>query len=259
MYMKAMFLAMTNDQQVPKANKEIKTGIRINKFIASSGYCSRRQADEFIKAGEVFINDEKAELGSLVYSDDEVRVNTKILTAQKSKDLIYLAFNKPQGIICTANPEVENNIIDYINYPKRIFTIGRLDKDSEGLILLTNDGDIYNKIVRAEYEHDKEYFVEVNRPYDAKFLKNMANGVKILDTITNPAKIEPVSKTTFKLTITQGLNRQIRRMCEALGYQVIFLKRLRILNINLDNLPLGKYRELSPKELKNLFTCIDYH
>ncbi|HZJ69235.1 MAG TPA: pseudouridine synthase [Candidatus Eisenbacteria bacterium] len=230
--------------------------IRLNKFIASAGYCSRRQADRLIEAGKVLLNGNKAELGAKVSSRDEVIVEGKLLDAQKEDDLVYLAFNKPQGVVCTANPEIKDNIIDYINYPVRIFTIGRLDKNSEGLILLSNDGSIFNKIVRAEHDNEKEYLVELNKAYDQKFIERMEKGVEILDKVTNPTKISPVSKTTFKLVLTQGLNRQIRRMCDALGYKVIFLRRLRIMNINLGNLAIGSYRHLSQKELGDLFDLL---
>lgn len=230
--------------------------IRLNKFIASAGYCSRRQADRLIEAGKVLLNGNKAELGAKVSSRDEVIVEGKLIDAQKEDDLVYLAFNKPQGVVCTANPEIKDNIIDYINYPVRIFTIGRLDKNSEGLILLSNDGSIFNKIVRAEHDNEKEYLVELNKAYDQKFIERMEKGVEILDRVTNPTKISPVSKTTFKLVLTQGLNRQIRRMCDALGYKVIFLRRLRIMNINLGNLAIGSYRHLSQKELGDLFDLL---
>lgn len=230
--------------------------IRLNKFIASAGYCSRRQADRLIEAGKVLLNGNKAELGAKVSSRDEVIVEGKLLDGQKEDDLVYLAFNKPQGIVCTANPEIKDNIIDFINYPVRIFTIGRLDKNSEGLILLSNDGSIFNKIVRAEHDNEKEYLVELNKAYDQKFIERMEKGVEILDRVTNPTKINPVNKTTFKLVLTQGLNRQIRRMCDALGYKVIFLRRLRIMNINLGNLAIGSYRHLSQKELGDLFDLL---
>lgn len=238
-------------------NKEAEENlIRLNKFIASAGYCSRRQADRLIEAGKVLLNGNKAELGAKVSSRDEVIVEGKLLDAQKEDDLVYLAFNKPQGVVCTANPEVKDNIIDFINYPVRIFTIGRLDKNSEGLILLSNDGSIFNKIVRAEHDNEKEYLVELNKEYDQKFIERMEKGVEILDRVTNPTKISPVNKTTFKLVLTQGLNRQIRRMCDALGYKVIFLRRLRIMNINLGNLAIGSYRHLSQKELRDLFDLL---
>lgn len=231
--------------------------VRLNKFIASAGYCSRRQADKLIEEGKVLVNGQEAELGVRVLSSDKVEVEGKLLEAQTKEDLVYLAFNKPQGIVCTANPEVADNIIDFINYPQRIFTIGRLDKDSEGLILLSNDGAVFNKIVRAEYENEKEYLVEVNKAYDQEFVKEMEEGVQILDSvITNPTKIKAVNKTTFKLILTQGLNRQIRRMCKALGYKVRFLKRLRIMNIELGNLPVGSYRHLNQKELDELFSLL---
>lgn len=234
-----------------------KNGIRLNKYIAAAGYCSRRQADRLIAENKVLLNGTIAELGTIVMPGDKVEIEGKSLVNRTADDLIYLAFNKPQGIVCTANPNVKNNIIDFIDYPQRIFTIGRLDKDSEGLILLTNDGSIFNKIVRVEYKNEKEYIVELNRFYNQSFVKSMEKGVRILGTLTQPTQVQPLSKTKFKLTLTQGLNRQIRRMCEALGYRVIFLQRIRIMNITLGKLPLGMYRELSKPELRDLFNLLD--
>ncbi|NLJ71159.1 MAG: pseudouridine synthase [Clostridiaceae bacterium] len=231
--------------------------MRLNKYIAAAGYCSRRQADRLIAENKVYLNGVIAELGTIVMPGDTVEIEGKSIVAQTADDLVYLAFNKPRGIVCTANPKVKNNIIDYIDYPQRIFTIGRLDKDSEGLILLTNDGSIFNKIVRAEYENEKEYIVELNRPYNQSFVRSMEKGVRILDQITNPTQVKPLNRTKFKLTLTQGLNRQIRRMCDALGYRVIFLQRIRIMNITLGKLPHGKYRKLSEPELRDLFELLD--
>lgn len=232
-------------------------GVRLNKYIAAAGYCSRRQADQLIAQNKVFLNGSIAELGTLVMPGDKVEIEGKLIVAQTTDDLIYLAFNKPPGIVCTANPEVKNNIIDFINYPQRIFTIGRLDKNSEGLILLTNDGSIFNKIVRAEYENEKEYIVEVDRPYNQSFVESMENGVRISDQMTNPAQVIPLSGTKFKLILTQGLNRQIRRMCDALGYRVVFLQRIRIMNITLGNLPQGMYRNITKPELRDLFELLN--
>lgn len=231
-------------------------GTRLNKYIAASGFCSRRQADRLIEQGKVLVNGRVAVLGDRVFSKDIVTIDSQIIEAQKKTDLVYLAFNKPEGIICTSDQNINNNIISYINYPQRIFTVGRLDKDSEGLILLTNDGSIFNKIVRAEYENEKEYLVEVDRPYDQNFVDNMEEGVEILNTITNPTKVQPLTKNKFKLILTQGLNRQIRRMCESLGYKVVYLQRTRIMNIVLGDLSLGEYRDLRPKELRDLFNLL---
>lgn len=223
---------------------------RINKFLSESGFCSRREADKLVEQGRVTINDKPAEMGSKVLPTDTVKVNGEIV-GKTQEDFIYLAFNKPVGIECTTNTSVKHNIIDFINYPKRIFPIGRLDKDSEGLILLTNDGDIVNKILRARNNHEKEYIVKVDKPITERFISRMANGVPILDTITKKCRVEMVNKYTFRIFLTQGLNRQIRRMCEYFGYTVVSLKRIRIINISLD-VPLGKYRLLTKDELNNL-------
>lgn len=224
---------------------------RINKYLSEVGYCSRRAADKLIEQGRVTINGEIPEMGTKVSVGDLVEVDGKRITEPKGES-VYLAFNKPVGIVCTTDTRVEkNNIIDFINYPKRIFPIGRLDKPSEGLIFLTNDGDIVNKILRARNHHEKEYLVTVNKPITAKFLESMANGVPILGTITRKCKVEKVGKYQFKIVLTQGLNRQIRRMCEYLDYEVKRLKRIRIMNINLD-LPVGKWRDLTSDELKEI-------
>ncbi len=226
-------------------------GTRINKYLSEIGYCSRRAADKLIDEGRVTINGKVPEMGTKVLPGDEVSVDGKP-TSQPTQDFVYLAFNKPVGIVCTTDTRVEkNNIIDYINYPKRIFPIGRLDKPSEGLIFLTNDGDIVNKILRARNNHEKEYMVTVNKPINADFIRKMSSGVPILDTVTRKCEVEQLSKFKFRIVLTQGLNRQIRRMCEYLGYRVTKLKRVRIMNIPLD-LPVGKWRELSPKELKEI-------
>ncbi len=225
--------------------------IRINKYLSEVGYCSRRVADRLIEEGKVTINGEIPEIGTKVNEGDQVEVEGHIL--EKSiKKKVYLAFNKPVGIICTTDRRVEpDNIIDFINYPTRIFPIGRLDKKSEGLIFLTNDGDIVNKILRSRNNHEKEYIVSVNRYIDKDFIQRMSNGVKILDTITKKCFIEQLGPRKFKVILTQGLNRQIRRMCETLGYKVKSLKRIRIMNINLD-LPVGKYREFRNEEIMEL-------
>ena len=225
---------------------------RINKYLSEVGFCSRRAADKLIEEGKVTINGEITEIGSKVEEGDQVEVEgQKIINPTKQKN-IYLAFNKPIGIVCTTDRRVEpDNIIDFIKYPRRIFPIGRLDKPSEGLIFLTNDGDIVNKILRARNNHEKEYIVSVNRPINKDFIQRMSNGVEILDTITKNCFVKQLGQKKFKIILTQGLNRQIRRMCESLGYRVKSLKRVRIMNIKLD-VPTGKYREFTKEELIEL-------
>ena len=226
--------------------------IRINKYLSEVGYCSRRVADRLIEEGKVTINGEIPEIGTKVEEGDQVKVKGEIIEKLSKQKKIYLAFNKPVGIVCTTDSKVEpNNIIDFIKYPKRIFPIGRLDKPSEGLIFLTNDGDIVNKILRARNNHEKEYIVSVNRPINRDFIYRMSNGVEILDTITKNCLVEILGPKKFRIILTQGLNRQIRRMCECLGYKVSSLKRVRIMNIKLD-IPTGKYRELTNKEIAGL-------
>lgn len=223
----------------------------INKFISETGLASRRGADKLIEAGKVKINGITATLGNRVFPGDKVLVDGKPLKDKEAP--IYIALNKPVGIVCTTDKEVHNNIIDFINYPKRIFPIGRLDKLSQGLILLTNDGDIVNKILRASNYHEKEYLVKVDQPITEAFLDKMRKGVEILDTITRKCYVQRISEFEFKIILTQGLNRQIRRMCEALDYEVKNLKRLRIMNITLDDLPKGNWRYLSEREVRQLF------
>lgn len=224
---------------------------RINKHLSEIGFCSRREADKLIDSGRVLINGKKAEMGAKVSSDDKVIVNGELLKPTKNKN-VYLAFNKPRGIVCTTDTRVEkDNIIDFINYPKRIFPVGRLDKSSEGLIFLTNDGEIVNKILRARNHHEKEYIVSVNKPITKDFINKMSNGVPILDTVTKKCFIKQTHKNQFRIILTQGLNRQIRRMCEYLGYRVRSLKRVRIMNVKLD-LKVGKWRYLKPDELNTL-------
>ena len=226
--------------------------IRINKYLSEAGYCSRRRADKLIEEGKVTINGIIPSIGTRVKDDDQVVVEGQRVGKSTNRKKIYLAFNKPVGIVCTTDRAVEpDNIIDFINYPKRIFPIGRLDKSSEGLIFLTDDGDIVNKILRARNNHEKEYIVSVNRPIDRQFIETMSNGVEILETITKNCFVKQLGPKKFKIILTQGLNRQIRRMCESLGYRVKSLKRVRIMNINLD-LPLGKFRELTKEELFEL-------
>ncbi len=231
-------------------------GTRINKYLSEVGYCSRRAADKLIEQGRVTINGAVPELGTKIQSGDVVKVNG-ILVSDADKDRpVYIAFNKPIGIVCTTDTRVEkDNIIEYINYPSRIFPIGRLDKPSEGLIFLTNDGDIVNKILRARNNHEKEYVVTVNKPITKDFIKKMSNGVPILDTITRNCRVTQLSKFQFNIVLTQGLNRQIRRMCEHLDYRVNKLKRVRIMNINLD-VPVGKWRDLTANELKEIHRLV---
>ena len=225
---------------------------RINKYLSEVGYCSRRRADRLIEEGKVTINGKVPEIGTKVDDCDLVEVEGKRIEKSTKQKKIYLAFNKPVGIVCTTNREVEpDNIIDFIKYPKRIFPIGRLDKWSEGLIFLTNDGDIVNKILRARNNHEKEYIVSVNRPINKEFIQSMSNGVEILETITKNCFVKQMGAKKFKIILTEGLNRQIRRMCESLGYRVQSLKRVRIMNIKLD-IPVGKYREFTKKELIKL-------
>jgi 23S rRNA pseudouridine2604 synthase len=224
---------------------------RINKYLSEVGYCSRREADKLIEAGRVTINGVIPEMGSKISQNDVVEVDGKPVVDSKEA-FVYLAFNKPVGIVCTTDTNVEkDNIIDFINYPKRIFPIGRLDKPSEGLILLTDDGDIVNKILRASNNHEKEYLVKVDKPISQTFVERMSGGIPILDRVTKKCQVEKLSTYEFRIILTQGLNRQIRRMCEYLNYEVETLKRVRIMNIKLD-IPVGEYRELSMEELKEL-------
>lgn len=225
------------------------SSISLNKFISDTGYCSRREADNLIKAGRVLINDEIAQMGNRYDVGDVVEVDGSIIKPPKKDKLIYIALHKPAGITTTSESHIPGNIIAFIKHPKRIFPIGRLDKDSEGLIFLTNDGDIVNKILRAGNKHEKEYEVRVGKPVAEGFVAKMSSGVQILDTVTAPCKVQMTGRSTFKITLTQGLNRQIRRMCEALGYNVLTLRRTRIMNISLGTLPLGKWRNLSEAEV----------
>ena len=223
---------------------------RLNKAISDSGYCSRRQADKFIEQGHVTINNQVASLGERAMPNDIIKVKNTTIT--KSEKLVYIALNKPVGITCTTDRRIDGNVVDFINHKERIFHIGRLDKPSEGLLLMTNDGDIVNKILRAGNQHEKEYVVKVDRRITDSFIKRMQSGVPILDTVTKKCKVEKIGRFVFKITLIQGLNRQIRRMCEHLGYEVETLKRERIMNIELGRLPTGKWRYLTEKELKDL-------
>lgn len=225
-------------------------GIRLNKYIASSGLCSRREADTLIESGKVTINGKVALQGSKVMDGDIVLVNGRKVTPDD--DMVYIAFNKPLGVTCTTDRRDPSNIIDYIGFDERIFPVGRLDKNSSGLILLTNDGSIVNKLLRAENGHEKEYLVTVNRPYDKNFLRSMESGVPVLGQLTLPCKLKPAGDRTFKIILHQGLNRQIRRMCEYLGYKVTRLKRIRFMNISLGDLETGKWRYLTASEKKEL-------
>lgn len=229
-------------------------GIRLNKFISDSGYCSRREADKLIEANRVKINGRRPEIGVRVIDGDVVTVDGMAIesAAPSKKDRVYLAYNKPVGVTCTTEQEVKGNITDAVDFDERIFPIGRLDKASDGLILLTNDGDIVNKILRAENAHDKEYVVTVNKPVTADFAKKMASGVPILNTITKPCKVTIIGKNAFRIVLTQGLNRQIRRMCSHFGYTVTTLTRTRIMHIELANLRLGHWRKLNRDELQKL-------
>tara|TARA_R110000868_G_scaffold266401_2_gene525524 strand:- start:267 stop:995 length:729 start_codon:yes stop_codon:yes gene_type:complete len=228
----------------------VKNEVRINKYLSEIGYCSRREADRMIAADRVTINGKVPEMGTKISPGDEVHVDGELVSAPKEQP-VYIAFNKPVGIVCTTDTSQKDNIVDYINHPQRIFHIGRLDKPSEGLILLTSDGDIVNKILRAGNSHEKEYIVKVNKPIEGDFLEKMGNGVPILGVVTQKCQVRQMKKDTFRIILTQGLNRQIRRMCDYLGYNVVALKRVRIMNIKLD-LPRGKWRDLTPNELEEL-------
>ena len=230
--------------------KSAPEGIRLNKYIASSGICSRREADKLIESGKVKVNGIIADLGTRVKEGDSVEVDGKAVTPEDS--MIYIAFNKPLGITCTTDRRDPSNIIDYINYSERIFPVGRLDKNSSGLILLTNNGDIVNRLLRSENGHEKEYVVTLDRPYDSKFIKNMSSGVPVLGRMTLPTEVFPVNTKTFRIILRQGMNRQIRRMCEYLGYRVTKLKRLRFICIELGDLAVGKWRYLTAEEKKEL-------
>ncbi|MCC9043097.1 23S rRNA pseudouridine(2604) synthase RluF [Myroides sp. M-43] len=232
-----------------------KTQTRLNKYLSEVGFCSRREADKLIDEGRVTVNGVIPEMGTKVSEDDEICVNGQLIVNKQEKN-IYLAFYKPVGIECTTNTTVRDNIVDYINYPTRIFPIGRLDKDSEGLILMTNDGDIVNKILRQKNNHEKEYIVTVNKPLTDRFIQRMGAGVPILDTVTKKCRVEAISKTVFRIFLTQGLNRQIRRMCEYFDYDVVALKRIRIINISLD-VSVGTYRNLKQEELDELNRLIE--
>lgn len=239
-----------NDNSYETDNTINDQGIRINKFLSDAGLCSRREADRYIKEGKVEIDGVKAEMGSKVKPDNTVTFFGK--PVQKNEEKVLIAFNKPVGIVCTTSKKDPNNIVDFINYPTRIYPVGRLDKDSEGLILLTNDGSLVNSILRARYGHDKEYIVTVNKEITEDFVKHMSEGVPLLDTVTRPCRVTVINKNTFRIVLTQGLNRQIRRMCEYLGYRVTKLVRVRIMNITLGKLKSGTWRYVTAREMKEL-------
>ena len=227
-------------------------GVRLNKYISEAGVASRRAADRLIEEGRVTINGKPAVLGDKVYEDDVVAVDGKKIT--KEEEDIILAFNKPVGITCTSSPDDKDNVIDFIGYPKRIYSIGRLDKDSKGLLLMTNNGELANQIMRSRGEHEKEYIVIVDKPITKAFIKGMSNGVPILeDRITKKCFVEAIDDRTFRIILKQGLNRQIRRMCEHFGYEVVELQRVRIMNIELGKLKEGRYRNISKQEREELF------
>jgi len=227
--------------------------VRLNKFLSESGACSRREADELISEGRVTLNGVPATLGTQVNDGDEVKLDGDIVgEARKKTKPVYIALNKPVGITCTTERHVAGNIVDFVNHTERVFPIGRLDKDSEGLILLTNDGDIVNEVLRAEHKHEKEYVVGVDRAITPEFIDHMAAGVRLSDATTKKCKVEKLGPKLFKITLTQGLNRQIRRMCEALGYTVEALQRIRIMHVRLGELPLGRWRQLTPQEIEPL-------
>lgn len=229
---------------------------RLNKFISETGFCSRREADRLIEQGRVTINGQVPEMGTKVMPGDDVRVDDKPINAVTDKP-VYIALNKPTGITCTTERDIPGNIVDFVGHKKRIFPIGRLDKPSDGLIFLTNDGDIVNKILRAGNNHEKEYVVRVDKPISDDFIKKMSSGVNILDTITLPCKVTKETKFSFRIVLTQGLNRQIRRMCEALGYEVFKLRRVRIMNISLDGIPNGQWRYLTDAEVAEILAMCE--
>lgn len=232
-------------------------GVRLNKLIADSGFCSRREADRLISEGRVRVDGLIGGLGDRVGPNSRVEVDGKVISGRANK--VYIALNKPVGVVCTADPREPMNVVDYIDHKERIFPVGRLDKDSDGLLLLTSDGEIVNRILRAAGGHEKEYLVTVNKPITGEFLRKMASGVPILDTVTLPCKIEQTGKNSFRLILVQGLNRQIRRMCEALGYRVVTLTRVRIMNIHLGRLLPGHWRNLTSDELRELMRRIESH
>lgn len=230
---------------------------RLNKYISESGICSRREADRFIEQGNVFINGKRATIGDQVKPGDLVKVNGRLIEPREADDLVLIALNKPVGIVSTTEDGERDNIVDFVNHSKRIFPIGRLDKDSQGLIFLTNHGDLVNKILRAGNDHEKEYLVTVDKPVTDEFIRGMGAGVPILGTVTKKCKVKKEAPFVFRITLVQGLNRQIRRMCEHFGYEVTKLERTRIMNVGLTGIPLGEWRDLTDDELIDLFKLIE--
>ena len=228
--------------------------IRLNKFLSEAGVCSRREADRLIEAGKVFVDGRRAETGMKISKEQEVKVGKKVIS--KGNQMVLLAVNKPVGIVCTEEKKEKNNIIRFLNYPTRVTYIGRLDKDSEGLLLMTNNGDIINKMMRSGNRHEKEYKVTVNKPVTREFIEKMGQGVPILDTVTRPCEVKAIGKYKFNITLTQGLNRQIRRMCEYFGYKVTKLERVRVMNIELGNIKSGEYRKVTDDEIRELYELI---
>ncbi len=233
------------------------SSIRLNKYISESGICSRRDADRYIEQGNVFINGKRAAVGAQVYAGDVVRVNGQLIEPRDEEDLVLIALNKPVGIISTTEENEKDNIVDFVNHSKRVFPIGRLDKDSQGLIFLTNHGDLVNKILRAGNDHEKEYVVTVNKPVTDEFIRGMAAGVPMLGTVTKKCKVTREAPMVFRITLVQGLNRQIRRMCKHFGYEVTKLERTRIMNVSLKGLPQGEWRDLTDDELIDLFRLLE--
>lgn len=233
------------------------SSIRLNKYISESGICSRRDADRYIEQGNVFINGKRATVGAQVFAGDVVKVNGQLIEPRNEEDLVLIALNKPVGIVTTTEDGERDNIADFVNHSKRIFPIGRLDKDSQGLIFLTNHGDLVNKILRAGNNHEKEYLVTVNKPVTDEFIRGMGAGVPMLGTVTKKCKVKKEAPFVFRITLVQGLNRQIRRMCEHFGYEVTKLERTRIMNVSLKGLPLGEWRDLTDDELIELFKLIE--
>jgi 23S rRNA pseudouridine2604 synthase len=230
--------------------------LRLNKFISDTGLCSRREADKYIEQGHVFINGKRAKIGDVVKPKDTVRVNGHELEPLEAEDLVFIALNKPVGVTSTTEAAVRNNIVQFVNHSKRIFPIGRLDKDSQGLIFLTNEGDLVNKILRAGNNHEKEYLVTVNKTLTQEVIQGMANGVPMLGVTTKKCKVVQEAPTVFRITLIQGLNRQIRRMCEHFGYEVTKLERVRIMHISLKGIPLGEWRDLTKSELDQIFALL---
>lgn len=233
------------------------SSVRLNKYISESGICSRRDADRYIEQGNVFINGKRAAIGDQVFAGDVVKVNGQLIEPRDEDDLVLIALNKPVGIVSTTEDGEKDNIVDFVNHSKRVFPIGRLDKDSQGLIFLTNHGDLVNKILRAGNDHEKEYIVTVNKPVTDEFIRGMGAGVPMLGTVTKKCKVKKEAPFVFRITLVQGLNRQIRRMCEHFGYDVTKLERTRIMNVSMKGLPLGEWRDLTDDELVELFKLIE--